>query len=93
MKEKLVKVNTPNKMLYIKGKLSRTPLQARIKFEEELNLLVSSMIHQGIDFTVEDYEPKPKVEKEKPIQAKKVVKKKAKKKPTSTLEKIASEED
>ena len=50
MKEKIIKVFTPNKMLFIKGKLSRTPLEVIIKYDEDINLLKSSMIHQGIDF-------------------------------------------
>jgi hypothetical protein len=95
MKEKIIKVFTPNKMLFIKGKLSRTPLEVIIKYDEDINLLKSSMIHQGIDFKIEDYEPEIKKMK---VKAKKLeVKKppKAKKKitnPKTILEKLSNED-
>lgn len=94
MKEQIIKVTTVNKMLFIKGKLSRTPLEAIIKNEQELHLLKSSMIHQGIDFTIEDYvKPKP-VKKAviKPIVSKKKTVKKKIENPTTILEKISNEE-
>jgi len=95
MKEQIIKVSTVNKMLYIKGKLSRTPLEAIIKNENELNLLKSSMIHQGIEFTIEDYvKPVPKKKViVKPIAAKKKVVKKKITEPKTILEKISNDSD
>ena len=95
MKEQIVKVITPNKMLFIKGKLSRTPLEAIIKHDVELNLLKSSMIHQGIEFTIEEYIKPVSVKKTiiKPIAAKKKVTKKKTTSPKTILEKISNESD
>ena len=95
MKEQIIKVSTVNKMLYIKGKLSRTPLEAIIKNENELNLLKSSMIHQGIEFTIEDYVKQVQKKKVtiKPIAAKKKVIKKKTTEPKTILEKISNESD
>ncbi len=91
---KIVKVTTPNKMLFIKGKLSRTPLQTIIKFDHDLKLLKSSMIQQGIKFTIEDYvKPVPKKKTTiKPIVAKKKVTKKKITEPKTILEKISNED-
>jgi hypothetical protein len=95
MKEKIIKVKTVNKMLLIKGKLSRTPLEAIIKSETELKLLKASMIHQCIDFVVEDYiKPEPiKKSIEKPIATKKKIEKKKIENPTTILEKLSIETD
>ena len=96
MKDQLVKVTTPNRMLFIRGKLSRTPLEVIIKHEPELNLLKSSMLHQGIKFTTENYIPM-KVKNEK--QLKNIVSKKKESikkkitKPKTILEKISNEEN
>jgi len=95
MKTKLIKVTTPNKMLFIKGKLSRTPLESIVKFENELNLLKSSMVHQGIEFTIENYNPVKPIKKNevKNISvAKKVKNKKKITEPKTILEKISNEE-
>ena len=95
MKEQLIKVTTVNKMLFIKGKLSRTPLEAIIKNDSEMNLLKSSMIHQGIEFTIEEYVKPVSVKKVniKPIVAKKKVTKKKVTNPKTILEKISNETD
>ncbi len=92
MKAKLLKVKTPNKMLFIRGRLVRTPLEHLIKFEAELRMLKMSMLNQNIDFELEDYNPeKPKVKKSKKV--KKVKEKiKPQKKATTLLEKIQQEE-
>jgi len=92
MKTKIIKVSTPNKMLFIKGKLSRTPLEAIINSENDLNLLKSSMIHQGLEFKIEDYIPikvRPKI---KNIVSKKKIIKKKNTEPKTMLEKISAEE-
>jgi hypothetical protein len=95
MKEKIIKVTTKNKMLFIKGKLSRTPLEAILKSEEEITLLKSSMIHQGIEFTVEDYvKPIPKKKQiKKIVSKKKTTTKKKVSEPKTILEKISTESD
>ena len=93
MKDKLIKVTTSNRMLFIKGKLSRTPLEVIVKHSEELNLLKSSMIHQGIKFTIEDYIP-PVPKKKDPIKnitSKKKATKKKSTTPKTILEKISNE--
>ena len=95
MKEQIIKVITPNKMLFIKGKLSRTPLEVIINNENELNLLKSSMEHQDVEFTVETYiKPKPvKKTKTKNSLTKKKVTKKEDEKSKSILEKISNDEN
>ncbi len=94
MKPQLIKVKTVNKMLFIKGRLVRTPLEAIIKSEEELNLLKSSMIHQNIDFNIELYNPeKPKkiIKKKETLLKQKDIETK-KKNPTTILDKIKASE-
>jgi len=92
MKAKLLKVKTPNKMLFIKGKLIRTPLEYIIKFKEELNLLKSSMNIQGIEYDLEDYIPEVVIKKKITTQnIKKNITKKPKKEATTILEKIVDE--
>ena len=92
MKPQLLKVKTASRMLFIKGRLVRTPLEAIIKSIEELNLLKSSMANQGIEYDIEDYNPKPIVKKTKIIKKKnKKETLKTKKKPKTLLEKISAE--
>jgi len=93
MKPLLLKVSTPNKMLFIKGKLSRTPLETIIKSEEELNLLKSSMHNQSINFTIENYvRPVKKIIPKVVTHVKKSTPKK-KTEPKTILEKIAVDEE
>lgn len=89
--KKLLKVETPNKMIFIKGLLVRTPFESVIEFKEELDLLISLLIHQGVKYVVEDYIEEEevqeltskKVEEEKPVVKEKVAK--------TILENIAKE--
>jgi len=92
MKPKLIRVSTPNRMLFIKGKLIRTPLDAIINFEDELRLIESSMIHQGISFTIEDYIPE-KINIPKIIEVvNEPLIEKTKSEPKSILEKLSQDE-
>jgi len=93
MKPQLIKVTTYNKMLFIKGLLVRTPLTTIVKSKNELDLLKHSMIHQEIEYTIEDYKPKVKTAKKiKAVESKKKIVKE-KKEPTTILEKISTESE
>lgn len=92
MNPKLLKVKTPGKMLFIKGRLVRTPLEDIIRFETELNLLKSSLVLQGIEFEIIDYVPievkhvvEPVIVEE--VKVKKVID------PKSILGKLAAEDE
>lgn len=97
MKEKIIKVSTANRMLFIKGKLSRTPLEVIVKNEAELNMIKTNMIHQGINFTIEDYEKPIKKIKSSAIKnivsTKKDTSKKKITNPKTILEKMSVEDD
>lgn len=92
MKPQLLKVITPNKMIFIKGRLVRSPLESIIKSETELSLVKLNLNSQSIKYTLEDYK-KPEVKKEEPVKvlAKKPVKAKKKDSEKTTLEKIAED--
>lgn len=89
----LLKVLTPNRMLFLKGKLSRTPFEAIIEHENELKVLKTNMASQGIVYETEPYVKKVKQEKPKPVVKKEEPKKKPKTEPKSILEKIAATDD
>jgi len=92
MKPQLVKVITPNKMLFLKGRLVRTPLEIVITYENELNLLKASMSHQAINFEIEDYKPVEKKPAVKPMTTNKTSKvKKKTSTPKTILEKLSKE--
>ena len=92
MKAILLKVKTSNKMLFLKGKLSRTPFEAIINSDNELNVLKSAMKLQCIDYETSVYvKPikKPKLVKQ---MKRKVKTKKVKiSEPKTILEKISNE--
>jgi hypothetical protein len=95
MKDILLKIKTPNKMLFLKGKLSRTPFETIVKTKKELRMLESAMQLQSIEYTVESYvkpKEKPKIE---PVKSKKEPKIKSTepKKPKTILEKISNEDN
>ncbi len=92
MKHQLVIVKTPNKMLFIKGRLVRSPLEAIVKHQNELDLLVASLIHQGVEYEMKDY-IKEKIVKKEIVKNLKVKKTKVKeeKEPITILENIVAE--
>ena len=92
MKPILVKVKTPNKMLFLKGKLSRTPFEAVVNSEKELNILKSSMKLQNVEYKILAYtkpkrQPKPVKQKRRAHKIKKTEKIETK----TILEKISNE--
>jgi hypothetical protein len=93
MEAQLLTVKTPNKMLFIKGKLSRTPFKAIIISESELKILKSSMKLQSIEYTIEKYvKPEKKAVPIKQLRrAPKIEKPKKIESPSSILESISNE--
>ena len=92
MKAILVKVKTPNKMLFLKGKLSRTPFEAIINSQTELNILKSTMKLQNVEYEILSY-TKPK-KQPKPVKQKRrapKIKTTEKIEPKTLLEKISNE--
>jgi len=87
-------IKTPNRMIFVHGKLSRTPLKTVVT-KEVLEALKVKMAAEGIlNFSIKEYSP-PKPAEPKPIEKPVVEKKTAVKKktaPKSTLEKLSSEE-
>lgn len=84
-------------MLYIKGKLIRTPLTTIVKFKNELDLLKASLNILGAEYTIEDYVKKDKstVEliREEEVIEEEIIKTKKKSVPKTTLEKMADESE
>jgi hypothetical protein len=93
MKPQLLKAITPNKMLFIKGKLIRTPLEYVIRSEAELNLLKASMICQSVKYSIKDYVAPAKEEKKVIEVVEEKLEEPKKKKLKTTLEKIANDID
>lgn len=79
--QNVVKINTPNRMIEVRGVVVRTPVEIVTKTKEELERLQTKINSEGIT----DYSIKPYV-KEKP-KAKKVTAKKEVKKKKDTIKK------
>jgi len=92
MKAILLKVKTPNKMLFLKGKLSRTPFEAIIKSSEELRLIKTYMQLQNVEYNIEPYVEVAK-NPAKSLEVKKVskIKQPEKTEAKTILEKISNE--
>lgn len=92
MKNTLLKVKTPNKMIFIKGKLSRTPFEVVVN-SNELKKIELSMKLQSIKYSKEPYKPLDKKVKPKIIPVEKTIieKPSIKKEPKTILEKISNE--
>lgn len=91
MKPQLLKVLTPNKMLFIKGRLVRSPLETIITNEKDLNLLKLNLKNLDVQYTIIDYK---KEELDQVIVEEKIeepIKTKKKSEPKTTLEKIAAD--
>ena len=92
MKAILVKVKTPNKMLFLKGKLSRTPFEAIINSENELNVLKSAMKLQNVEYETSVYiKPKKQAKPVKQTRRAPKIKKVKKTEAKTLLEKISNE--
>lgn len=92
MNPKVLRVITPNKMIFIKGKLIRSPFKSIVTSESQLNLLEASLKNLDVNYTIRDYKKEEPVKAvKKPVEEKPVEKKTKKSEPKSTLEKIASD--
>ena len=90
-KKYLVKINTPNRMIELNGKVVRTPVE-HVAREHEIDAIRTKLVFDSLDFLIEEYVKKKEVKKEI-IESKKpkVVKKETIKK-DSTLGNLLNEE-